>query len=67
MILTTPPFSVHCEWNGWVEGECSDLCGNGTRTDTRTKLVNEAHGGNCTGDPTKIEGCNTHPCPSKKL
>jgi len=67
MILTTNPFAVHCEWNDWVYGECSDSCGTGTRTDTRNKLVIEAHGGHCTGQPTKIEECNTTPCPSKKF
>ena len=67
MILTTPPFAVHCEWSDWVEGECSDSCGTGTRIKTRTKLVTEAHGGTCTGNTTEIEECYSNPCPSKKL
>merc|ERR1712080_222984 len=56
-----PP--IHCEWNDWVIGECSDSCGTGTRTNTRTKSVVEANGGTCTGQPSEVEECNTHPCP----
>ena len=60
-------FAVHCEWNHWVYGECSDSCGTGTRTNTRNKSVIEANGGTCTGPATEIEECNLDPCPSKKL
>ncbi len=67
MIVTTPHFAVHCEWNDWVYGECSDSCGTGTRNNTRKKSVTEAYGGTCTGQPTEIEECNKNPCPSKKL
>ena len=67
IILGTTPEAIHCEWNNWVYGECSELCGTGTRTNTRTKSVVEANGGTCTGRPTEIEECNTHPCPSKKI
>jgi len=56
-----PP--IHCVWNDWVTGECSDTCGSGTRKNTRTKLVTEENGGTCTGPPTEIEECNTNPCP----
>ncbi len=58
--------AIHCEWDEWVIGECSDSCGTGTRTNTRTKLVDEANGGTCTGQPSEIEECNTNPCPSNK-
>jgi len=55
-----PP--IHCEWNDWVLGECSDSCGTGTRTNTRTKSVVEANGGTCTGQNSEVEACNTNPC-----
>ena len=44
-------------------GTCSKTCGTGTRTNTRIKLVEEANGGTCSGQPTEIEECNTQPCP----
>ena len=66
IILTsvTSISEIHCKWNRyWVYGICSKTCGWGTRTNTRTKLVTEANGGTCTGQPTEIEKCNTKPCP----
>ena len=44
-------------------GECSRSCGTGTRTNNRTKLVEEANGGTCSGQPSEIVECNTQPCP----
>ena len=58
---------IDCEWNDWTLGECSQTCGNGTRTDTRTKAIVEANGGNCTGESTKIEKCNLQQCPGRLL
>ena len=46
-------------------GECSTTCGAGTRTNTRVKLVEEANGGTCDGEPTEIEECQAGECPSK--
>ena len=54
---------IHCEWDDWVIGECSRSCGTGTRTNNRTKLVEEANGGTCSGQPSEIVECNTQPCP----
>ena len=48
---------IHCIWDEWKEGECSATCGTGTRTNTRSKLVTEANGGTCTGQPTEIKDC----------
>ena len=48
-------------------GECSAECGVGTRTNTRVKLVEEANGGTCDGQPTEIEECQAGECPSKLL
>ena len=56
---------ITCKWNDWVYGDCSKTCGIGTRTNTRTKAVVEANGGNCDGHPTQVEECNTKPCPGR--
>ena len=54
---------INCEWDTWVDGQCSVTCGTGTKTNTRTKLVNEANGGTCPGQPSEIVECNKDPCP----
>ena len=54
---------IHCVWDEWKEGECSATCGTGTRTNTRSKLVTEANGGTCTGQPTEIMDCKIQECP----
>ena len=54
---------INCKWGKWKHGKCSEPCGTGTRTNTRKKVVTEANGGYCTGQPTEIEECNTKPCP----
>jgi len=56
-----PP--IHCEWDDWVVGECSALCGTGTRINLRTKLVEEVNGGTCTGHPEEMEECKDKECP----
>ena len=56
---------IHCEWDEWVMGECSRTCGTGTQVNNRTKLVEEANGGTCNGQPSEIVECNTQPCPGK--
>ena len=55
--------AVHCEWDDWVEGDCSAECGTGTRTNTRVKLVEESNGGTCTGKPTEMLVCKDKECP----
>ena len=63
-------YTVDCEWNPWVLGECSESCGKGTRIDTRTKNVTEAHGGECeTVDTldTITEDCNLQECPGNLM
>ena len=57
---------VNCVWNEWQIGECSKTCGGGTRTNTRTKKVQEAHGGTCEGHATSKEECNAQECPPSK-
>ena len=57
-------FIVHCEWNAWVQGECSQTCGGGVRTNTRTENVEAKHGGEeCSGPSSLEESCNTQECP----
>ena len=56
-----PP--INCEWNEWQIGECSKTCGGGTRSNNRTKNVEEMHGGVCEGESTVNEPCNTQDCP----
>ena len=58
---------VDCEWGDWVEGDCSATCGTGQQNNTRTKLVEEAHGGNCTGGYTNITSCIVVECPGMYL
>ena len=53
---------VDCEWGDWVEGDCSATCGAGQQNNTRTKLVEEAHGGNCTGESTNVTSCVVVQC-----
>jgi len=56
-----PP--IHCEWDEWIVGDCSAECGFGTRTNTRTKLVEEANGGTCSGQASEIVECMEKECP----
>ena len=58
-------YAVDCEWNDWVLGDCSQSCGGGTRTDTRTKNVTEEHGGECDQIAEMEESCNVQECPGK--
>ena len=54
---------VNCKWNEWEIGDCSKTCGVGTRTNTRTKKVEEKNGGLCEGESTLSESCNLQNCP----
>ena len=56
-------FIVNCEWSDWQVGECSVTCGGGTRTNTRSKTVEEKNGGSCIGEPKPTEDCNKQNCP----
>ena len=58
---------VDCEWGDWVEGDCSATCGTGEQNNTRTKLVEEAHGGTCTGGYTNVTSCLVVDCPGMYL
>ena len=54
-----------CEWGNWVDGKCSEECGNGTRISTRAKNITEVTGGVCNGSPTRITHCLNDKCPGK--
>ena len=59
-------YIVHCEWNDWVEGECSKECGGGMKINTRTEKVSAEHGGeDCPGPATEEISCNEQECPGK--
>ena len=68
-LKNTKPFKtiVDCQWGEWATGQCSAKCGGGERINTRTKVVEEDHGGSCTGLPTNTERCNSESCPGKQL
>jgi len=55
---------VHCAvsgFGGW--GGCSQGCGGGTQTRTRSITRNAANGGNACPGLTDTRACNTQPCP----
>ena len=60
-------YVVDCEWGDWVEGDCSATCGTGEQNNTRTKLVEEAHNGTCTGGYTNVTSCLVVECPGMYL
>jgi hypothetical protein len=55
---------VHCEvsiWGGW--SKCSDDCGGGYETRTRSITQRDDHNGDVCGDLVEKKVCNTHACP----
>ena len=59
--------AIPCEWSEWVGRACSATCGTGTRTKTRSKLVEEKDGGTCSDEPTKNEPCQDKDCPGNEF
>ena len=53
---------IDCVWSDWIVGDCSTLCGGGSRVKVRTKLVEEGNGGSCNGNTTENEECNVQKC-----
>ena len=54
---------VNCEWNAWEStSDCSVTCGEGTQKQKRTKSVEEAAGGNCSGINHKTIPCTKDEC-----
>ena len=59
---------VDCEWGQFKIGECSQTCGGGMRTNTRSRIVTAEHGGvECQGLNAVEESCNNQECPGKTL
>ena len=57
------PYIVDCKWSDWSFGTCSEKCGGGTRTNTRTEEVSAMHEGKpCAGGDSVEESCNTESC-----
>ena len=70
MDLSTIPYSMYnsvdCEWGQFEIGECSQTCGGGMRTNTRSHIVTAEHGGlECLGPDAVNETCNNQECPGK--
>ena len=53
---------VNCQWSSWQTGQCPKTCGEGTRTNTRTKTVKEKFGGVCSGSSYIMESCFLQKC-----
>ena len=55
---------VNCEWGDWIIGDCSQTCGEGTRTNTRVPEIVAEHGGEeCSGPSSIVESCQMQNCP----
>ena len=63
MVTLHKIIAVDCEWRNWEYGECSKTCGGGSRTNTRSKRIEETFGGVCIGEAIEVEECNTEKCP----
>ena len=61
-------FLGNCIWNEWEEwSTCSKSCGGGQRIRKRTIRVPESNGGQCQGESSEREDCNTLPCPGTPI
>jgi len=55
---------VHCDltvWTGW--SECSQTCGAGNKTRTRTVITSPDHNGTACEALSENKACNHYPCP----
>ena len=60
---------VDCEWNDWSDhwADCSNDCGGGIQTKTRTKRVEAQYNGQeCEGDEEIVRSCNMTVCEDGK-
>ena len=69
MLIIHNIFSVDGGWTDYGDwGSCSEVCGGGTQTRSRT-CTNPApaHGGaECEGDADETRACNDDPCPGNR-
>ena len=57
-------FLVACTWNNWGSwGSCSQTCGSGSKTRSRSKNEPSCGGSDCLGLATSTTSCNTNICP----
>ena len=58
-----------CIWSSWSSWSiCTKTCDGGTRTSNRTINEAELDGGKiCDGPESRIEDCNTDPCPGPEV
>ena len=59
-------YLVNCEWGDWMTGNCPVTCGGGTRTNFRTKTIEELYNGTCEGEAYMEEACNVQHCLGNK-
>ena len=60
-------FPEDCVWGSWSTwSSCSNSCGGGTETRSRTKAKDQRSGGNCSGSGSDSKTCNTQPCAGKQ-
>ena len=59
--------ATDCSWSPWYPwSRCSKSCDGGNRTSTRTISVVAYNGGkDCEGNDTRVEECNSDPCPGR--
>merc|ERR1712126_288642 len=64
-LTTTIRKAVNGGWSSWSYGPCSQTCGGGTQTGTRSCNNPRPSGGGskCPGSDIKTRKCNTHTCP----
>ena len=53
---------VDCVWSPWRSADCSKSCGGGYQLKSRSKTVEEKHGGSCIGESAITASCNSNPC-----
>ena len=67
IILFLHIYLVNCKWGDFGEwSRCSQTCGNGQKSRTRSRRTQEANGGSpCVGDETDKQSCNPEICPGR--
>lgn len=58
------PCPTNCEFSPWQNvSTCSEPCGGGIQSQSRTIIKQAENGGTCDGDLSRTISCNTEPCP----
>lgn len=65
IVCKSDPCPVDCDWYSWTAfTECSQTCGGGKKSRTRSKRTLSQDGGmSCQGNQEELIGCGTDPCP----